>query len=248
MSFFDDFTVGGGIMGQSRGGINVGDVFGSIGSMYGLGSVWTGLGCGLPMVLNGYRPRTWNIGMNAVQMVMVRSNIGGLFFDAIIHTDTQEHLTITSHPVQAGANISDHAFREPTRITMEIMMSDAMAERLPGQFSGIWDKSVSAYRRLVELQRSRIPFSVMTRLNMYQNMLIENISAPDDVGTQNGLRCTVELREVLLAQVTTTKVSARKWTTGTGTQNSEVQPVEKPSTGIAIITGRGTGGSQGVRT
>ena len=140
----------------------------------------------------------------------------------------------TSHPVQSGANISDHAYREPTRITMEIIMSDVMACRQPGQFNSFFDKSVSAYRRLLDLQRSRIPVSVTTRLGTYKNMLIESVSAPDDVNTRDGLRCSVSMREVLVAKLGVTKVSARAWTTGTGTNKGEV-PATTPTSDLRQI-------------
>ena len=229
MSFFTSFLPevgkGGGCFG-SPGALNSGDVLGSIGGVFGLGSVWTAVGTSLLNSHNtdiGYRPRQWESSLaDPLQMVLVRTNIGGLFFDGIMSTETEEQLTITSHPVQSGANISDHAYREPTRISMEIFMSDVMASRQPGQFNSYVDKSVSAYRRLLDLQRSRIPVSVHTRLGTYQNMLIETISAPDDASTRDGLRCTVTLREVLVAKVGVTKVSARAWTTGTGTNAGEV--------------------------
>lgn len=250
MSFFSAFmppeSTGGGCFGEPK-GLNVGDVLGQIGDLYGLGSVWTGLGSGTLVIDDkGYRPRQWT-DMAAVQMVLLQTNIGGLFFDAVVHVDTEESLTITSHPVQNGANISDHAFREPTHITMDVRMSDVMASRSPGQFSGAYTKSVSAYRRLVDLQRSRIPFSVLTRLGSYNNMLIESVNVPDEPAMMNGLSCTVSMREVLVANVATAKVSARQWTTGTGTHRGEVQP-KGPQKTILVQGGmRGTGGRQGVR-
>lgn len=241
MSFFTSFLPevgkGGGCFG-SPGALNSGDVLGSIGGVFGLGSVWTAVGTSFFGSRNldiGYRPRQWESSLaDPLQMVLVRTNIGGLFFDGIMSTETEEQLTITSHPVQSGANISDHAYREPTRITMEIVMSDVMACRQPGQFNSFFDKSVSAYRRLLDLQRSRIPVSVTTRLGTYKNMLIESVSAPDDVNTRDGLRCSVSMREVLVAKVGVTKVSARAWTTGTGTNKGEV-----PATTPTSVLGQG---------
>ena len=239
------------------------DIAGHIGVQVGmpwLGKVFSSIGTmmGLP-IDEGYRPLSWGFRTSAEQLVYIQSNIGGLFFDAIMSTNTQESLTITSHPVQSGANISDHAFRNPTKISMEIMMSDVMAQRVPGQFtdgSGIrgvilnmaganGSKSVSAYQRLVELQRMRMPFSVKTRLGYYDNMLIESIDAPDDVNTLHGLRCTVNMTEVLLAQVAKEKVSARAWNTSKGTNKGSVEPQKPPQSIYADIKGDGTGGSQG---
>ena len=244
MSFFDAFmppeSQGGGCFGEPK-GLNVGDVLGQIGDLYGLGSVWTGLGSSVPVASDeGYRPKEWNL-MEAVQLVMVSTNIGGLFFDAVVHVDTEETLTITSHPVQNGANISDHAYREPTRITMDIKMSDVMASRVPGQFTGAYTKSVSAYRRLLDLQRSRIPCAVLTRLGSYKNMLIEAISAPDDPDMLHGLTCSVTLREVLVANVAVAKVSARQWTTDVNNKRSEVQPKPVKRTTAKILEMQGKG-------
>ena len=93
----------------------------------------------------------------------------------------------------------------------------------------------------------RLPFSVKTRLGYYDNMLIESIEAPDDVNTLTGLRCTVNMREVLVAQVSKEKVSARPWTTSGGTNNGSVEPQPGlPKSELPNIIGGGwTGGSQG---
>lgn len=263
MSFFSSV---GSLVGSSTAGRDVMDTIGKTYGLYGLDDVWVALGTGIKTGMDkGYRPRQWKGGLNVLQMVMLDTNIGGLFFDAIIHTDIEEQLTITSHPVQTGANISDHAYREPSRVTMEVFMSDVMASRLPGQFtdagmgflSGVdvasavmaaGSRSVSAYQRLKELQRAKVPFSVYTRLGVYKNMMIENISTPDDANTANGLRCTVSMREVLLAQVATTKVSAREWTTSRGTQKGETHPQTPTSvlrSGEILASGGGFGGGLG---
>ena len=240
-----------GHMGVQLGTPWLGRVFSSIGTMMGL------------PIDEGYRPLSWGFRTSAEQLVYIQTNIDGLFFDAIMSTNTQDSLTITSHPVQSGANISDHAFRNPTKISMEIMMSDVMAQRVPGQFTngaGLrgtvlgmlganGSKSVSAYQRLIELQRLRMPFSVKTRLGYYNNMLIESIDVPDDVNTLSGLRCTVNMTEVLIAQVTQEKVSARAWSTSKGKNERSVEPGKPPESIAAQLPGGGggTGGSQGVR-
>ena len=229
------------------------DIAGHIGVQLGtpwLGRVFSAIGtfAGLPTD-TGYRPLSWGFRTSAEQLVYMQTNVDGLFFDAILSTNTQESITITSHPVQSGANISDHAFRNPTKISMEIMMSDVMASRVPGQFAEGASKSISAYQRLLELQRMRLPFSVKTRLGYYNNMLIESIDTPDDVNTLSGLKCTINMREILVAQVATEKVSARPWTTSKGTNNGSVEPGGVPESILSKVPGAGggTGGSQGVQ-
>jgi hypothetical protein len=103
---------------------------------------------------------------------------------------------------------------EAQQLTFEIGMSDVMQD-LP--YSGIVSfnngdsasRSVNAYQTLRNLQADRVPIDLITRLGTYKNMLIESIVAPDDNKTAYGLKATVTLKEVFVANVTTVKISAR---------------------------------------
>lgn len=197
------------------------------------------------LMADGYYPRQWAAGTHASgELIYVKTNIAGLFFDAILSVSTEHNAVITSHPVQNGANISDHMYMEPVQITMEIGMSDAMASMVRGQWTGAGTKSVSAYRKLCELQEARIPFSVLTRLNRYENMVIRSISVNDDAGTYYGLRATVSMQQILLANVATEKVSARNWTNGDGANRGEVQPTPTPTSMLGNMSGETTNGSE----
>jgi hypothetical protein len=160
----------------------------------------------------------------AQQLIYIKSNIGGWFFDAIIRADHTSSLTITEHPVQTGAAITDHSYINPTMLTMEVGMTDVAQGIVPGQFSGSWSRSVKAFQVLKELQQTRIPFQVLTRLGLYKNMLIETLSVPDDYKTLYGLRATVTMREIMVATVQTVKISARPQITDK-TVRGNVEPV-----------------------
>lgn len=132
-----------------------------------------------------------------------------LIFDAIFSTQHDTSLNITEHPVQTGADISDHAYEEAARLSFDIGMSDVMESLIPGQFSSNNSRSVSAYSKLRELQSQRLPITVVTRLGTYNNMMIETISTTDDNKTAYGLRATVALKQIFVASVITVKISER---------------------------------------
>jgi hypothetical protein len=123
-------------------------------------------------------------------------------FDAIYRADHARELRHTEHPVQTGANISDHAYPLPAKITLEIGMSDVMDSYTPGTWTGNVSKSVAAYQTMVQLQQAVTFLNVTTRLDSYTNMLIEHIAASDNNKTQHGARFTVTLGEINLATVT----------------------------------------------
>ncbi len=165
--------------------------------------------------------------------VVIKTNLAGYYFDAILSSQHESSLTVTAHPVESGAAISDHAFVNPRQLTLQIGMSDAAKDIYPGQFEGgPAGRSVTAYRLLCDLQKSRIPVKVLTRLGEYDNMVIESVSASDDNKTAFGLRATVTLREILVAVVTTVKVSSRPHVTDS-TERGAVEPKKLPQSWLS---------------
>lgn len=141
-------------------------------------------------------------------LLYCKTNIGGYFFDGFLSVGHERETEITSNPVETGAAISDHAYVKPATITMEIIMSDAHSSLVPGQFTGSWSRSVDAWTTLKALQDNRIPMTVLTRLDIYKNMLIQSISANDTYATKNSLRATIKLTEIPVARVKTVKITS----------------------------------------
>lgn len=69
--------------------------------------------------------------------------------------------------------------------------------------------SVNAWKALKAMQLSRVPITVDTRLGTYNNMIIEELSAPDDYQTYHALKATVRMRQIIVADVAETTTSAR---------------------------------------
>jgi hypothetical protein len=141
-------------------------------------------------------------------------------FDAVFRVAHQRSIKKTQHPVLTGANSSDHAYVEPAKITLEIGMSDAMSSFSAGVWVGASTKSISAWQVIKTLELARTLFTVTTRLDIYYNMMILRTYAPDDSKSLHGLRCTIEMEELLAASVSSsnssnsTSTSARPDATG----------------------------------
>ena len=73
-------------------------------------------------------------------------------------------------------------------------------------------RSINAWQALKSMQLERSPLTVTTRLQTYENMIIEELSAPDDYMTLNALKCTVHLKQIIFANVAEVAVSQRKST------------------------------------
>ena len=141
-------------------------------------------------------------------LLYCKTNIGGLFFDAFTELTHTRETEITENPVASGASMVDHAYVKPAELEVQIAMSDVHASLVDNQFEGAGSRSVKAWDLLKQLQAQRIPLSVLTRLEQYDNMLISKIEATDDADTIHALKATVSLKEIPVARVKTVKISA----------------------------------------
>jgi hypothetical protein len=149
------------------------------------------------------------------QLFFMTAQVNGspvyFFFDAVVRAEHSQEMIITRHPVQDATNIADHAYRSPARLVLEIAMSDAVAQYMPlssSQMSAPYtsdiSKSKSAYRTFLDLEKQRAALQVTTRLNTYNNMIIQSLRPVEEQETLYALNCTMILEEILVAQIGTT--------------------------------------------
>lgn len=176
-------------------------------------------------------------GLSYDAMLFCKTNIAGYFFDGFMSVSHERKLTITQNPVETGASVVDHAYVNPTTVTMKIMMSDVHQSIIPGQFSDLTFRHTSAWAILKQIQESRIPVDIFTKLGYYKNMLIESISAEDTKETFRALDATVTLVEIPVARVKTVKISKASQTT-IDTKMAEVQVDYVDRSTLSWITGQ----------
>ena len=155
------------------------------------------------------------IGGQIMANTMVILNTGESFtFDAVLSTEHKGTVTVTQHPVQFGASVTDHAINDPDEVMLSIGMTDTM--------EGVGNNhSVNAFTQLKAIKEARRPVTLVTRLYRYVNMLITSLSAPDDYTTMNGLKANIIFTNIEVVQVGTVTVqetvSASKTTSTTST-------------------------------
>lgn len=125
--------------------------------------------------------------------------IGEITVNVILSEATNDTLTITKQPVQQGASITDHAYKEPTVFTATMLFADNIGKSLS-----------KIYQDLLDLQVSRVPFTIVTPKRIYYNMLMSTLSNNTDKTTENVLSITLSAQEVIIVSVTTTQVPRAK--------------------------------------
>lgn len=137
--------------------------------------------------------------------------IGLIIPDVVVSEKHSDTLEITEHPVETGAAISDHAYKRPSEIVMEVgfagggSLLDIASNLTSSSLLGLSPRET--YQQLLDLQSTREPFDVVTGKRIYSNMLIRALEVTTDKATENVLSAVVTLREVIITSTSVVQVA-----------------------------------------
>ncbi|AUU90271.1 hypothetical protein C2U55_14885 [Enterobacteriaceae bacterium ENNIH3] len=137
--------------------------------------------------------------------------IGIVVPDVVVSEKHSDTLEITEHPVETGAAISDHAYKRPSELVMEVGFAGGgslldFANELTGT-SLLGMSPRETYQKLLDMQEGRVPFDVVTGKRIYKNMLIRALEVTTDKATENVLSAVVTMREVIITSASVVKVA-----------------------------------------
>lgn len=142
------------------------------------------------------------VGLGLLSPVLFNQrSIGGFVADVTVEERHLDELTITEHPVEQGAAITDHAFKRPAVVMIRAGWSNSSLQAL-----GDPTYATRVYQQFLDLQGSRQPFDVVTGKRLYTNMLIQRLGVTTDEKTENVLMMTVECREIIIVSTQTVSV------------------------------------------
>lgn len=120
------------------------------------------------------------------------------------HTDDLE---ITEHPVELGAAITDHAFKRPAEIIIQMAFSNTPSA-ITGQdkYADPFDVK-KAYQSLLKLQQDRVLLHIETGKRSYDNMLIKGLVTTTDNKTENSMFITVSCRQIIIVNTQTVQLA-----------------------------------------
>lgn len=198
--------------------------------------------------------------------VAITRRIGPVPIDVILEEVHRSELEITRNPIEFGADVTDHAYVQPKRLTLR----GAHASR-PGAAGIIFgldgSRAAAAYGQLLMLQALREPFAVVTGLKVYSDMLIESIEATRDPERSSILDFRAELLQVIIvssAMAPASSTAGKSPTTpggpvpggvadgrsgiGAGVNRGQISGTPAPVAGGAASAGGSTLGGGGVPT
>jgi hypothetical protein len=158
--------------------------------------------------------------LSTVFALPVQSTIGGVTVDTTIEEDYEDRLEVTEHPVEAGAQISDHSYKRPMEVRLRCGWTDSNqaagigATGSTGTFTGgamaAADYVAGIYSQLLQLQESRQQFSITTGLRSYDSMLLHSLRVRRDQTTSNVLLVEADCRQVIIVSTQTATLSPQQ--------------------------------------
>lgn len=145
-----------------------------------------------------------SVGQVFSALFMTGRSIGGIIPDVTMEETHTDKLVTTKHPVERGAAITDHAYKEPSIVTMHIGWSDSnslIRSIVSGSlFSGSISSANDLYKAMLDLQVSGQRFDLVTGKRTYSDMLLLQVRNTTDPTSENSLLLELEMEQQLIAQ------------------------------------------------
>lgn len=140
--------------------------------------------------------------------------------DVVVSEMHSDEVTLTKHPVDTGAQITDHAYAEPAVVVCTFGWSDSSrllnaaldsvtglltggdTGALGGLFKGE-ETTQGIYEKLLELQKNRTLLKLSTKKRVYDTVIIRKLETTTTVDTENALLIEVTFEEVITAKAKT---------------------------------------------
>lgn len=171
-----------------------------------------------------------------------------------IYNDT---LTTTEHPIETGAAITDHAYKNPAELTLRCGWTQSSLAAIAGALQSFFSSGNGAssstfgsryidgiYSHLVKYQEDRTLLKVQGSRRKYENMLIIGLQTTTDKETYNILSIEIRLKQIF---VVTTQATTLPTKSAQGSPQDTASPIQAGAKQLTPAT-PSTGGSAPIPT
>lgn len=135
--------------------------------------------------------------------------------DVTISEMHSDEVTVTQHPVDTGANIADHAYRQPATVVCTFGWSDSsrlinslLSDGAVGSLLKGKGSVEDVYKTLLELKDNRTPLKLSTAKRVYPCVIITRITTTTTVDSENAAVIEITFQEILVAQAKTVTLAS----------------------------------------
>ncbi len=136
--------------------------------------------------------------------------VGAVEFDCSVSETHVDEAEITDHPVEGGADMTDHIRKLPVSLELNGLITNTPVAIMASLTGGspvttdvlpfVLDRVEAGYAELRRTMDEGERLDVSTSLRSYENMAIKNLVVSRDVSNGNVLNCKIGLREIIEAK------------------------------------------------
>ena len=133
--------------------------------------------------------------------------------DVVISEYHDDVVTVTQHPVDSGAPVSDHAICQPATVTCVFGWSDSsrlINSVMSGSFLKCLETTKEVYEKLLKLKDARELLSLSTGKRTYPSVLITQLKVTTTAETESSAIIEVTFQEVRLATAKSVTLASLK--------------------------------------
>jgi hypothetical protein len=136
-------------------------------------------------------------------------NIAGFDIDIAVSEEHTFDAEVTAHPVEVGSDIADNVRLLPFSLALDCTVSDTPFGEMQRkrEATGTTIPSRDALAFLKDLRKTREPFTVVTSLGSYVNLILRSLVIPRSADTGHALKFRATFQEVEL--VTNARTTVR---------------------------------------
>jgi len=152
---------------------------------------------------------------STLAMVSDGSKIREMPIDLVLNETHVFESAITEHPVESGADITDHIRPLPLKLTLTGMFSDtslSLLDNIERRTDGE-PHTIRAVQFFEELREKKYLVDISNRLKSYTNMAVSSVTFSRGTGSGKSIQMQVNFKEVVFAE-SQTFVGGTSLTTG----------------------------------
>ena len=159
--------------------------------------------------------------------IRTRKDIEGIQLDAVIRESHSNKVRTTDNPVELGADITDNAIIEPKLVSILAEVTDSplgfqAGNEIVDSVTGLFGSSTSnnitrseaAYNALLQLKEAREPIEIQTKLRLYTNMLIVDVSTSQDKDSSRSVLLNITAKEVFITDTEVVSLESSRLKSG----------------------------------
>lgn len=174
------------------------------------------------------------LGNRITQKVIIETDTAGILQFDVTESETHKSTAkVTDHPVETGAQISDHVINEPDTLDLIAWVTNTPIASTDQLIAFSPARAEQAYEQLRQMKSTGAPCAAETTLRTYESMLITELTITRNKDTGQAISVSLKLKELQTATNQTVAAPTPKMLRGNTLKEEGKKPTDAASEAVS---------------